>query len=210
MKPEVRRINYFCWLLACSLSLVISNYPAFSQHLTDRPSALVERSRCTEIDLEILITNMLRDLPGYTNRVTQRARRRGSKSNNFTHMIVAGRPEFIPLPLNLGSSLPQTSAANNDDVKQVFFTTLERQYTSGKIVQLQQFHWLFLTRTDKGWQLVMMFSQTGLASTNPSNQPPTPPRDSSNGTIAQAIKAWLLNCNAGSVRINVDNYPLVN
>ncbi|MEB3180824.1 MAG: hypothetical protein VKL59_17610 [Nostocaceae cyanobacterium] len=189
---------------------MISDYPAFPQYLTDQPSSPSQRAVCTDRDFEILITKMLRDLPGYTNRVTQRARRLDDKSNIFSYMIVAGRPEFKPLPLNLGSSLPQTSANNNDDVKQVFFTTLERQYTSGKIVQLQQFHWLFLTRTDRGWQLVMMFSQTGFGSTNPINQPPTPPRDSSNGTIAQAINTWLLNCNAGSVRINVDNYHQMN
>jgi hypothetical protein len=217
------------------------DYPAFAQHLTPNLSVQAERgerlspvslfsirenippsvqaqrgargvrSVCPQLDMETLITNMLRDIPGYANRVSQRARRWDRKGQISSYVIVAGRPEFQPLPLNHGSSVPQASATN-DDVKQIFFTTLERQYTAGKMVQLQQFHWLFLTKTPTNsnsseWQFVLMFSQTGLSSTNPTNQPPTPPRDSSNGIIAQAIKAWLRDCNAGSVRINIRDSP---
>jgi len=61
---------------------------------------------------------------------------------------------------------------------------------------------LFLTKTKSDWRFVMMYSQTGL---HPKNQPPTPPRDSSNGDIAQAVNAWLRDCQAGSVRMRSRN-----
>lgn len=66
-----------------------------------------------------------------------------------------------------------------------------------KAVEFQEFHWLLLTKTKSGWRLVMMFTQTGAY---PKQQPPLPPRDSSNGAIAQGVKAWLRDCQAGSVR----------
>ena len=83
---------------------------------------------------------------------------------------------------------------NSDGVEQVFFTTLERQYTARKAVQLQQFHWLFLTKSESGWRKVMMFTQTGYYPVN--KQPPSPPRDSSNGVIGQAVDTWLQDCRA--------------
>lgn len=44
----------------------------------------------------------------------------------------------------------------------------------------------------------MMFTQTAAY---PQQQPPSPPRDSSNGSIAQGIKTWLRDCQAGSIRM---------
>lgn len=42
-----------------------------------------------------------------------------------------------------------------------------------------------------------MFSRTGIY---PGGRPPTPPRDSSEGVIAQAIRTWLRDCQAEPVR----------
>ncbi|MBW4672347.1 MAG: hypothetical protein KME60_34255 [Cyanomargarita calcarea GSE-NOS-MK-12-04C] len=137
----------------------------------------------------------MRDLPGYANRGSQRARRLSRQADVYSYMVVAGRPEFAPLPLNSGVSSVDASKTNSDGVKQVFFTTLERQYTARKAVQLQQFHWLFLTKSESGWRKVMMFTQTGYYPVN--KQPPSPPRDSSNGVIAQAVDTWLQDCRAG-------------
>jgi hypothetical protein len=53
-----------------------------------------------------------------------------------------------------------------------------------------------LTKTKGGWHLVMMFSQTG---SQTEKQPLSPPRDSSNGAIAQGVKTWLRDCQARSV-----------
>ncbi|WP_375468409.1 hypothetical protein [uncultured Nostoc sp.] len=202
----LRKKNYN-WLLACGFWVLGSNslaYPALSINLTPKPSVLAERenvnggarSLCSEQNLETFTIQLLEDLPSYTNRVSQRARRLSRSSDVYSYMLVAGRPEFTPLPLNLEeySADAKTVASR---VEQVFFTTLERQYIGKKAVELEQFHWLLLTKTKTGWRLVMMFSQIGSHS---AQQPLSPPRDSSNGTVAQAVNTWLRDCEAGSVR----------
>ncbi|MEH2416432.1 MAG: hypothetical protein V7K12_14565 [Nostoc sp.] len=199
--------SYSC-LLACGFWILVSNslaYPAFSTNLAPKLSAIAQkenvnggvRSLCSEQNLETLTIQLLQDLPSYTNRASQRARRLSRSSDVYSYMLVAGRPEFTPLPLNLeeySADAPKSTALG---VEQVFFTTLERQYIAKKAVELQEFHWVLLTKTKSGWQLVMMFSQIGSHS---AEQPLSPPRDSSNGTVAQGVKAWLRDCQAGSVR----------
>ncbi|MEH2214247.1 hypothetical protein [Nostoc sp.] len=198
----------YSWLLACGFWVVVSNnfaYPAFSINPTPKPSALAERenvnsgvkSLCSEQNLETLTIQLLQKLPSYTNRASQRARRLSRSSQVYSYMLVAGRPEFTPLPLNLEEYSADASKSAASGVEQVFFTTLERQYIGKTVVELQEFHWLLLTKTQSGWQLVMMFSQAGSHS---EQQPLSPPRDSSNGTVAQGVKAWLRDCEAGSLR----------
>ncbi|MEH2191189.1 MAG: hypothetical protein V7K98_00765 [Nostoc sp.] len=198
----------YSWLLACGFWVLVSNsftYPAFSINLTPKPSLLAERenindgakSFCSDQNLETLTIQLLQDLPSYTNRASQRARRLSRKSDIFSYMLVAGRPEFTPLPLNLEEYSADTFKSFASGVDQVFFTTLERQYIGKKAIELQEFHWLLLTRTTTGWRLVMMFSQSGSYS---KEQPLSPPRDSSNGTVAQGVNTWLRDCQAGSVR----------
>ncbi|MDZ7991303.1 MAG: hypothetical protein RM022_007205 [Nostoc sp. EfeVER01] len=198
----------YSFLFACGFWVVVSNsfaYPAFSINPTPKPSAIAERenvnsgarSLCSEQNLETLTIQLLQKLPSYTNRASQRARRLSRSSQVYSYMLVAGRPEFTPLPLNLEEYSADTSKSAASGVEQVFFTTLERQYIGNKVVELQQFHWLLLTKTQSGWQLVMMFSQAGSHS---EQQPLSPPRDSSNGTVAQGVKAWLRDCEAGSLR----------
>jgi hypothetical protein len=184
------------WLIIANS---IDNLSAFSQNLTPSPPAnRGEKFACSEKQLETITTQLLRDLPSYANRASQRGRRLRRSSDVYSYMVLAGRPEFQPLPLNpagIGTDEQKSAAAKVD---QVFFTTLARQYIDGKAIELEEFHWVFLTKTRLGWRLVLMFSQTG---GYPKLQPPTPPRDSSNGTVAQGIKAWLRDCQAGSVRI---------
>ncbi|HYW18039.1 MAG TPA: hypothetical protein VE956_01780 [Nodularia sp. (in: cyanobacteria)] len=153
---------------------------------------------CSEQSLELLTTQLLQDLPSYANRVTQRARRRSRSSDIYSYVLVAGKPEFQPLPINSGGHNTDEKKSTATGVEQVFFTTLERQYIAGKIVESQQFHWLLLTESNTGWRLVMMFTQIAAY---PQEQVVSPPRDSSNGVIAQAVKAWLRDCQAGSVRM---------
>ncbi|MBW4576512.1 MAG: hypothetical protein KME08_14650 [Aphanothece sp. CMT-3BRIN-NPC111] len=149
-------------------------------------------------DVETLTALMLRDLPSYANRVSQRSRRVGITTYNTpVYVIVAGRPEFAPLSLGPGQYSPTDPAAVPEAPNQVFFTTLERQYSSGKAFELQQFHWLFLTYTQFGWQVAMMYSQIG---SYPDGSPPTPPRESSNGIIGQGVRTWLRDCRAGALR----------
>jgi|GEM_PF-607226 len=191
-------------LLAYVLSLGSFIYPAFSQNSPTPTDRVGKRVRiCSPENLEVLTTEMLQVLPGYANRASQRGRRLNKRGDVYSYMVVAGRPEFIPLPLNPSGISEVGKSATDNNVEQVFFTTLERQYTTGKPIELQQFHWLFLTKTNSGWRKVRMFSQTGYAPG--SNKIPTPPRDSSDGKVGQAVDAWLRDCRARSVVNNVSS-----
>ena len=176
---------------------------ASGSQLTQRKDTGKEKSFCSDQSIENLITPLLRDLPSYTNRASQRARRLKRKTDVYSYMSLAGKPDFTPLPLNPGINTTDAPKSSEEKVEQVFFTTLERQYTRGRAVQLQEFHWLFLTKSQSGWRMVTMFSQIG--SYPVTKNPPTPPRDSSNGTVAQGINAWLRDCRAGSIRMSSAN-----
>lgn len=212
MKSAVKKKNKSLCLVCCGFWLLILNALDTSvqaKKLTPNPSPrpqkqtiAAKKSSCPNQNIEALTTGLLRDLPSYANRASQRARRLSRATDVYSYMVVAGKPEFAPLPLNSNEYTADSLKTASVGVEQVFFTTLERQYTAGKAVQLQQFHWLFLTKTKSDWRFVMMYSQTGL---HPNNQPPTPPRDSSNGDIAQAVNAWLRDCQAGSVRLRSGN-----
>lgn len=201
------------WLIACSCCLILATSTqhtlreaeAASTALSTAQAQRGEKSACSEQSLETITTQLLRDLPNYANRATQRARRRSRSSDLFSYMLMAGRPEFTPLPLNPGGYSANAGDHSASGVEQVFFTTLERQYIGGKAVELQQFHWLLLTKTQIGWRLVMMFSKTGLDS---EKQLQSPPRDSSKSAIAQAINTWLRDCDAGSVGKQAGNLQL--
>ena len=200
----VKKKNYGLWLLASGLWLVVAdsiNNSAFANTpvLLTQNQALKNglSSTSSEPSLELLTIQLLQDLPSYANRVTQRARRRSRSSNIYSYVLLAGKPEFQPLPINSAGYNANGQKSTATGVEQVFFTTLERQYIAGKIVESQQFHWLLLTKSKTGWRLVMMFTQIA----GDSQQVISPPRDSSKGVIAQAVKTWLRDCQAGSVRM---------
>ncbi|MBD2164761.1 hypothetical protein H6G04_10135 [Calothrix membranacea FACHB-236] len=186
------------WLIVFSFWLVFNSVDNLALSQNSSVSKDKVRSACTEQNVESLTSWLLRDLPSYTNRVTQRARRLSRSSEVYSYMLLAGRPEFTPLPLNPGIDTPETAKSAASGVDQVFFTTLERQYVGGKVVELEEFHWLLLTKTQNGWRLVMMFTQTD---SSVPGQPISPPRDSSNSATAQGIKIWLRDCQAGTVRM---------
>ena len=148
-------------------------------------------------DLATLTTKLLQDLPAYFNRATQRARRFDRPVQVYSYMLLAGKPDFTPLPLQSWTDEGDKSVNGTKGVEQIFFTTLERQYVKGKAVQLQGYHRLFLTKTESGWRMSMIYSQTG---GYPKQKPPTPPRESSNTAVGQGVKTWLRDCRAGSVR----------
>ena len=160
-----------------------------------QPSTYIRPQVACPNRLETLISLLLRDLPSYANRVSQRAYLTAYRSiDSPGYVLLAARPEYEPLPLGPDESNP---APIDNNVSQVFFTTLEREYVDHRVVTLQHYHWLFLTQTNQGWRLVLMRSAIGDA---PANDPPTPPRDSSHGVIAQAVRLWLLDCEAQSVQ----------
>ncbi|WP_245911904.1 hypothetical protein [Brunnivagina elsteri] len=196
MKSNIFWLSFFSFLIAAqdiNPSLAV-NKTQFDKN-TDN-----NRTYCSEQKIESVTTYLLRDLPSYANRASQRARRLTRRGDTFSYTIAAGKPEFQPLPLNPSTTSSDTTKTLSEGIEQVFFTTLERQYTAGKSVELQQFHWLLLTKTGSGWRKVMMFSQIG--SFPVTKQPLSPPRESSNGVVAQAVDVWLRDCQAGSVKIS--------
>ncbi|MEG4630781.1 hypothetical protein QUB56_14365 [Microcoleus sp. AR_TQ3_B6] len=148
---------------------------------------LLVRSPCPA-DLETLVDRLLQDLPSYANRVIVRSRFSPKTSTPpgyaLPHIILAGRPEFEPLPLNSGDALPKNAS-------QVFITTLERQYRGGKSVEIQQYHWLFFTKKENGWELAKIVSRFGTAA----DIRPLLGQDSQS-EIAEAIRLWLRDCHA--------------
>ncbi len=157
---------------------------------------LLSKSSTCPADVNTLTSQLLKDLPSYANRVIQRARRLDRTVDSFSYVLVAGNPEFEPLSLGPGeytSSAPDTDS----EPEQVFLTTLERQYRDGRAFYREHYHWLFLTQTPDGWRLALIFSRIGSAS---EGRPPTPPRESSNGVVGQAVNLWLRDCRMGTLR----------
>ncbi|MEO6860091.1 MAG: hypothetical protein ABI180_00875 [Microcoleus sp.] len=149
---------------------------------------LLARSPCPA-DLEALVDRLLQDLPSYANRVIARSTKASNNSRAIGYVprqiILAGRPEFEPLPLNFEDALPKNAS-------QVFITTLEWQYREGKRVEIQQYHWLFLAKTEKGWELVKIVSRFGTVA----DVRPLSPPESEKSAIAEAIRLWLRDCRA--------------
>ncbi|NJK34423.1 MAG: hypothetical protein HC919_05430 [Oscillatoriales cyanobacterium SM2_2_1] len=105
------------------------------------------------------------ELPEYLSRQYARLR-------SPVEVVSVGMPELEPLPLADRQFIP-------DDPKQLFVAIAERPTGGVKVVQ--RFYWLFLTRTSRGWRLVMTFMRVGTA----------PPVDVSDGAIAQSVQRWL-------------------
>ena len=146
-------------------------------------------------DLEGLTPLLLRDLPAYGNRMLQRSRRRTIANQPPSYILLAGNPDTQPLSLGPG---PYTSTTpGQTPLQQLFITTLEREYVSGSPVKVQQFHWLFLTRSDETWYLAIAYTRVG---GYPLQGPTTPTKESTNGLIGQAVQNWLRDCRAGRIR----------
>jgi len=131
---------------------------------------------------------LMEALPSYTNRVIQR-----SQTGHVplkTYILIAGNAEFDPLPL----PQQQWQAVVPDTTEQVFFTTMERSYTDQRAIASQNFYWAFFVQTQQGWQLALLYQQLGGETVA---QPTSPRRDASNGAIAQGIRLWLRDCQAG-------------
>jgi hypothetical protein len=145
-------------------------------------------------ELESLIDKLLVDLPGYANRVRARSRplSNPTKSNDSVNIIVAGNPEFEPLPLSALSE----SVTIPENSRQVFITTLARVYQNNQALEYQEYHWLFFSQNSQNWQLIKMYSFRK----NTSENKPNYPIDSSEEFIAEAIRLWLRDCQTKSNR----------
>ncbi|MGD1705178.1 hypothetical protein [Dapis sp. BLCC M229] len=143
-----------------------------------------KKSTCPENsdNLEILVAALMLDLPSYVNREIQRDRQ-PNEDYLKRNIVIAGRPEFENLAIDYTPFI-------QENIQQIFLTTLERQYQDSQVVELQQFHWLFLRQNQTQWELVNMFS---IKESLLENIPPQP-EDSSNGVFAKGIRAWLQGC----------------
>jgi hypothetical protein len=187
MKLRVKVRKYSLWLIAFSCCWLL-----ISPSIVDATEET--NSNCIGQSLEKLTDQLLIDLPSYSNRIIQTSRHLDSQADLFPYILIADKPEFQPLPLNSFEHHPEYESP---DVKQVFFTTLERQYLNQKARELQRFHWLFLAKNGNGWHFVMMYSATGQY---PAKQPIAPLEENNNGAVAVGIKNWLRDCAAGSTR----------
>ncbi len=131
------------------------------------------------------------------NRVIQNSGKYSRKLDFFpAYIITASKPEFEPLSFNQFQSEKQTIP---DGVKQIFFTSLERQYSNNKtLIQTQNYHWLIMNQTSEGWNLVMAFTRFGYPQGD--KFVVSPARNTTNGVIGQAVKIWLKDCNFGTLR----------
>jgi hypothetical protein len=140
-------------------------------------SALAAIPTCPT-EFQPLITNLLKDLPSYTNRIAVRSRPL-DQTRTLPKIITAGRPEFEPLP---------DDNTTDPTLKQVFFTTIEQQIIGKTTLTHQQFHRLLLTDTRYGWRIVNLYTRFNSGDT------PQPPRETSQGDLGQGIKLWLRDC----------------
>lgn len=140
--------------------------------------------------IEPLAKRLVRDLPSYANRA---ALKNGTRFQvpEMSQVVVASQPNLEPL------KLPGPQQVSDPNLHQLFITTLERQTFNQKTTEFQQYHWLFLVQTRQGWKLSQSFTRI---SPYPLINKITPPRESSQGIMAQAIKTWLRDCQAGVIR----------
>lgn len=180
--------DHLFWPKSVFNSVVINNQRIVRRRRPRRPrreqreptEPRQKKSTCPEDshDLEILVTDLILDLPGYVNREIQRDRE-PNQDYLKRNIIIAGRPEFEPLPIEYTPFI-------RPDLNQVFLTTLERQYRDSQVFEVQRFHWLFLRLNETKWELVTIFSID--------ESLPFQPEDSSNGVFARGIRDWLEGC----------------
>lgn len=84
------------WLLAFSFWFVASGFLPLTAHPTKSSVLIAKSSSCQEQDIETLTAQLLKDLPSYANRTSQRVRRRSRTANIYSYVLLAGRPEFAP------------------------------------------------------------------------------------------------------------------
>ena len=170
----------------------------------ERPYAPLRPVTACPENVEDLTALLIRDLPGYTNRVLQRTVAAlpnndtdGREAYRPSYVLVAGRAEFEPIDLDEYTLTTDSEAGG--PLSQVFFTTLSRQYAGLRDRQVQEYHWLFLTQAEDGWRLAFMFSAIDDDLTTSAA---LPPRENSEGSVGKAVQLWLKDCRAGAI------YPL--
>ncbi len=206
-------LSWYVALGSAPPAVALAAFPNISSMLNLSPAVSAPKNFTCPQDIQSLTNLMLRDLPGYANRVMQRSIRLNSGGLS-SYVFVAGNPDFNPINTDLSPQLGNRTQSNQNNqsnqsdtatqrlndrqLQQVFFTTLNREYQGGRILEVQEFHRLFLVQTSQGWQLALMYSRSSIGS--PSLQTLTPVRESLNSAVGQAVSTWLRDCQAGTLR----------
>ncbi len=194
--------------LVLGLGALIAGLPSHPAAALSHPSNLDQRPPSAYLrpfqpcpaNVQILVHQLLGDLPSYANRVASRNLDLSRRPlDPITTVLVVSSPDFTPIEL-AELAAPGPGQADDAALEQVFFTTLERQYRQNRVVSLQHHHWLFLAQTPEGWRLALLYSSLGtLPENRATGRPPTPPQESSDGIVGQAVRLWLRDCRAGAV-----------
>ena len=143
-------------------------------------------------DFDTLTSLLVRDIPSYTNRILQSSVADIPTAYRPAYVIAANHPERVPLDIK--DRVYTTNPSHSEPLRQLFFTTLERQYSGLETISVNHFHWLFLAPSDAGWEMVFMFSAIEAG-----DSVQLPPRDSSQGSVGQAVRRWLQDCKAEAI-----------
>lgn len=155
------------------------------------PAYIRPQTTCPQ-DFSTLSTLLVRDIPSYTNRILQSSVADIPTAYRPAYVIIASQPDQVPLEIKdrVYTTLPDSA----QQLRQLFFTTLERQYSGLEATSISHLHWLFLAPDPDGWQMVFMFSVI-----DAEDEVPLPPRDSSQGSVGQAVQRWLKDCRAEAI-----------
>ncbi|MDB9312430.1 hypothetical protein PN462_04880 [Spirulina sp. CS-785/01] len=151
--------------------------------------AWAQSSRGCPREFQPLVEALLVDLPGYANRVALRSRR--LEEDAYTYVMMAGKANFEPIDRGVRG---ETTPTEDNSPQQVFFTTLEQRLTATEAISRQHYHWLFLVKSEGGWRLVTLYTRYG---NGEDRGVPSPPEESGQGVIGQAIRLWLRDCRFG-------------
>lgn len=143
-----------------------------------------------------LVSALLRDLPGYINRISHQ--QGGSQSHRYA--IAASQADLAPLPITYSGPLNSPDS----QLHQIFFTVLERQYETQRREDVQHHHWLILAYSPStGWQLATLYSRYSPYPSN--NQAPSTLQETSQEVTGRAIRRWLTDCKAGTIKLYLPN-----
>ena len=157
-------------------------------------SGFIRSSAACPRDFETLTNLLVRDIPSYTNRILQSSVADIPDSYRPAYVVAASLPERTPLDIT--DQVYTTDTDSYPQLQQLFFTTLERQYSDLEVTEINHFHWLFLVPDGESWQMVFMFSAIAAE-----GEVQLPTRDSSQGSVGQAVQRWLVDCRAGAVSV---------
>ena len=205
MKSSIARgINYPLGKVVVLLTLTLSISPSLAQSSSptspspasppDPDSTFIRPQTSCPQDFDTLTTLLVRDIPSYTNRILQSSVADIPSAYRPAYVIAANHPERAPLEIK--DRVYTTDSSDSEPLRQLFFTTLERQYSGLETISISHFHWLFLAPTDYGWEMVFMFSAI-----EAEDSIQIPPRDSSQGSVGQAVKRWLTDCKAEAISV---------